>query len=52
MKITDGEVITNGERELIDAITADLDWGAIEKIFKEKHRIQMVHNGSRCNIEK
>ena len=39
MKITDGEVIRNGERELIDAITADLDWGAIEKIFKEKHRL-------------
>jgi len=37
MKITDHEVIKSGEQELIDAITADLDWGAIEKVFKEKH---------------
>ena len=39
MKITSGDVIRDGERELIDAITADLDWGAIERIFKEKHRL-------------
>ena len=39
MKITNGEVIKNGEQELIDAITGDLDWGVIEKIFKEKHRL-------------
>ena len=39
MKITGAEVIKNGERELIDTITADLDWRTIEKIFKEKHRL-------------
>lgn len=39
MKITDHEVIKSGEQELIDAITADLDWGAIEKVFKEKHNL-------------
>ncbi len=39
MKITDHEVIQAGEQELIDAITADLDWGAIEKVFKEKHNL-------------
>jgi len=37
MKITEAEVIKNGEQELIDAITADLDWGAIEGIFQEEH---------------
>jgi len=39
MKITDSEVIKNGEQELIDAISGDLDWGVIETIFKEKHRL-------------
>ena len=39
MKISDHEVIKSGEQELIDAITADLDWGAIEKVFKEKHNL-------------
>ncbi len=39
MKISDHEVIQAGEQELIDAITADLDWGAIEKVFKEKHNL-------------
>ena len=37
MKITDMEVIKSGEQELMDAITADLDWGAIEGIFQEEH---------------
>jgi len=39
VKITDSQVIRNGERELIDNITADLDWETIEKIFKERHHI-------------
>lgn len=39
MKITNSEIIRNGERELIDAITADLDWSAIEAIFKERHKL-------------
>lgn len=37
MKITDSEVIKSGEQELIDAITADLDWGTIENVFREEH---------------
>ena len=37
MKITDTQVIKSGEKELIDAITADLDWGAIEDVFQEEH---------------
>jgi hypothetical protein len=39
MKITDSEVIKTGEQELIDAITADLDWGAIEDIFRKDHNL-------------
>ncbi len=39
MKITDSEVIKNSEAELIDAITGDLDWQAIETILKEKHKL-------------
>lgn len=39
MKITDRNVIKNGEKELIDSIIGDLDWRAIETVFKEKHRL-------------
>ncbi len=39
MKITDSEVIKNGEQELIDAITGDLDWGAIEDILLKEHKL-------------
>ncbi len=39
MKITNSEIIKNGEQELIDAITADLDWGAIEEIFLKEHNL-------------
>lgn len=39
MKITDSENIKSGERELIDVITGDLDWNAIEQLLKEKHNI-------------
>lgn len=41
MKITDTEIIKNGERDLLDAITADLDWGAIEKIFLKEHNLNI-----------
>jgi hypothetical protein len=39
MKITNAEVIKSGEKDLIDSITADLDWGAIEKIFLTEHNL-------------
>ncbi|MFC1862399.1 hypothetical protein ACFL1Z_00415 [Thermodesulfobacteriota bacterium] len=39
MKVTDSEVIKNGEQELIDGITADLDWGVIEDIFRKEHNM-------------
>ena len=39
MKITNAEVIKSGERDLIDSITADLDWGVIENIFLTEHNL-------------
>lgn len=39
MKITNSEIIKNGEQELMDAITADLDWGAIEKVIMKEHNL-------------
>jgi len=39
MKITDSYIIKSGEQELIDAITADLDWGTIEEIFLKEHNL-------------
>lgn len=37
MRVTDIDVIKNGERELIDAIIADLNWGVIEEVFRKEH---------------
>ncbi len=39
MKITKADVIKSGERELIDSITADLDWSVMEEIFKKYHNL-------------
>jgi hypothetical protein len=39
MQITHADIIKNGEQDLIDSITADLDWGAIENIFREQHNL-------------
>ena len=44
MKITDHDVIKNSEQELIDAITADLDWGTIEEIIKKEHNLEIEEN--------
>ena len=41
MKITDPDIIKSGERELIDAITGDLDWEAIGRVVREKHQLDM-----------
>lgn len=41
MKITNLESIKNGERDLINAITGDLDRGNIEEIFKDKFNLGM-----------
>ena len=44
MKITNHEVIKSGEHELIDAITADLDWESIENIFGQEHKLKIEDN--------
>jgi hypothetical protein len=41
MRITKADVIKNGEQDLMDAISADLDWGAIERVFREKHHLNI-----------
>jgi len=41
MKITDPEIIKSGENELIDAITADMDWGEVGKVFGDKHNLDI-----------
>ncbi len=57
MKITNSDVIKSGENELIDAISADIDWGVIEGVFGKEHKLGIeedveykkgdivVHNG-------
>ena len=42
MRITDPEIIKSGESELIDSITADMDWGEIGKVFVEKHHLYIA----------
>jgi hypothetical protein len=44
MKITNHEVIKSGEQELIDAITAELDWESIEDIFSQEHKLKIEDN--------
>ena len=39
MKITDYEIIQNGEQELIDSINGDLDWEVMEDIFRKEHKL-------------
>lgn len=39
MKVTHDDVIQSGEQELIDGITADLDWNAVENLFIAEHRL-------------
>ena len=41
MKLTDPETIREGEKEFIDTINAELDWGAIEKMLFEKHSLTL-----------
>lgn len=41
MKLTDSQVIANREQELFDSIIADLDWAAIEAIFKRQHNLEI-----------
>ncbi|MFO7748616.1 MAG: hypothetical protein R6V54_00840 [Desulfobacteraceae bacterium] len=41
MKITNSNTIRSSQRELIDSINAELDWGAIEQLLLEKHKFTL-----------
>jgi hypothetical protein len=41
MRVTGDDIIRSGERELIDGITADLDWETVERIFREAHGLPL-----------
>jgi hypothetical protein len=41
LKITNSESIKNSEKDLIDALTAEVDWEAIETIFVEEHGLKI-----------
>ena len=41
MKIVNADTIQTGEKDFIDAINAELDWMAIEKMILEKHKLQL-----------
>ena len=47
MKITDENLIKNGEKELIDRIYDVVDWDSIKNIFKEKYRIK-IQDDRKC----
>ena len=40
-KIADVEAIKVGEKDLMDSITADLDWGVLQDIIRERHRLEI-----------
>ena len=39
MKVSDSDMIKTSEKDLIDTIAGELDWNAIENLFKEKHNL-------------
>jgi hypothetical protein len=41
MKLTSPKTIQEGEKDFIDTINAELDWGVIEKILFEKHKLTL-----------
>ncbi|MBF0230378.1 MAG: hypothetical protein HQK63_12465 [Desulfamplus sp.] len=41
MKITSPETIQSSEKEFIDFINAELDWGSIEEMILKKHKLQL-----------
>jgi len=44
MKISNNQTIQHGEQELIDAISADLNWQPIEEIIKKEHKLDLQEN--------
>ncbi len=41
MKITDSEIIKNGEKGLIEKVTSDLNWQIVEDILRTKYNLQL-----------
>ncbi len=41
MKIANSEIIKKREQELIGAVAANLDWGAIRQILRDKHGLNI-----------
>lgn len=41
MKLTNSKTIQESEKDFIDTINAELDWGAIEKMLFEKHSLTL-----------
>ena len=41
MRLTDSNVIKQGERELFDNILAELDWSVVDEVIKEKHGLRV-----------
>jgi hypothetical protein len=41
LKITNSENIKNSEKDLIDALTAEVDWKSLESIFRDKHGLRI-----------
>ncbi|MGM0642358.1 MAG: hypothetical protein ACQETC_01160 [Thermodesulfobacteriota bacterium] len=39
MKITDPDVIKNGEKDLIEAVKEDIDWDAVKDVIREQMEI-------------
>ncbi|MDY0220845.1 MAG: hypothetical protein RBR67_06895 [Desulfobacterium sp.] len=44
MKITDPEIIRTGERELLETVKGDLDWGVIGEIVKQRINISSMES--------
>jgi hypothetical protein len=42
VKITQPDTIKLSEKEFIDTINAELDWGALESILRERHRLHLL----------
>lgn len=44
MKVTEHQIIKTGEKDLIDAITAELNWETIETVFMKEHKLKIEDN--------
>lgn len=41
MRITDKEAISENESDLIEMLSAELDWGSVEAVLKDKFDIEL-----------